>query len=281
MSDDELALAVAKSLRPNGVVPVQRGFSASVVSSSQYDSITDWSNVLTPGIAYRFNRYLSADVATPIFLYMRSQHTDPAGVTVTKIRHDVPGDTVMAAHAILGNFRAKPLGRFSDTLTGSLSAPTGSSEDGIGAGKMTYNVTNHLQSQSWLAPYLDLGIGTSSRLTNPLLQRSQTSRGELLNIGAGVSLLLPHASALYLEGYEQFPLGKQTVFQVDPRYGRPGTSQSNGLAEDNGINLSVDVPVAPHVIWSGFYSHALRLHEDTAGFAFTVLLRKTPGRAPR
>jgi hypothetical protein len=281
MSDDELALAVAKSLSPNGVVPIQRGFSASVVSSSQYDSITDWSNVMALGVAYRFTRSFSVDVATPIFLYMRSERTAPNGDTETHVRHAVPGDTVMAAHAVLGTFHAKALGYFSDTLTGSLSAPTGSSEDGIGAGKTTYNFTNHLQSQSWLAPYLDLGVGTSSRLTNPLLQRSQTSRGNLLNLGVGVSVVLPRASAVYLEGYEQLPMGTQTVFQVDPRYGRPATSQSKGLAEDNGINLSTDIPVAPHVVWSGFYSHALRLHEDTVGFAFTLLLRRTPDRSPR
>lgn len=287
MSDDELALAVARSLGPSGILPYRSGFNASITTSSQFDTVTGWANVLMPSLAYRFNRYVSADVATPIFLYLRSQHTvdntipgqAPSLTRLTEIRHGVPGDTVMAAHLSSKHFKIGKAGSFGNTVTGSLSAPTGSSEDGIGAGKVTYNFTNHLQSDSLLAPYVDVGIGTTSRLQNPRLQRSQTSRGKLLNLGAGVSLQLPRASTIYLEGYEQLPLGSQTVFQTDPRSGRPGQATvqtSSGLAEDNGINFSIDVPVAPHVMWSGFYSHGFRLHEETVGFAFTFLLRSPP-----
>ncbi len=288
MSDDQLALAVATSLGPAGIVPHESGFNASLISSSQYDSITGWANVLTPSLAWRFNRYLSADVATPIFLYMRSQHTvtKPNSFggyvvsTETRIRHGLPGDTTMAAHVSTKSFTMGGLGEFRDIVTGSLSAPTGSVQDGVGAGKVTYNVTNHLQSSSLLAPYLDLGIGSTSRLQNRRLQKSQTSRGTLANFGAGVSVALPRFSTMYLEAYEQLPIGSQTVFQVDPRRGRPGSSVApNGLAEDNGINFSVDVPLVPHTTWSGFYSRGLRLHEDTVGFALTFLLRN-PMRRP-
>ncbi|SEC26569.1 hypothetical protein SAMN05443244_3046 [Terriglobus roseus] len=291
MSDDELALAVASSLGPSGIIPFRSGFNASIITSSQFDTVTGWANVLTPSLAYRFNRYFSADVSAPIFLYLRSQHTvdttipgqAPSFTRLTDIRHGVPGDTVMAAHWSSKHFDMGKAGSFGNTLTGSLSAPTGSSEDGIGAGKVTYNFTDHVQSDAFLAPYIDVGIGTTSRLQNQRLQRSQTSRGNLFNLGAGVSLELPRASTIYLEGYEQLPLGSQTVFQTDPRSGRPGqaTVQTNsGLAEDNGVNLSLDVPVAPHAMWSGFYSHGFRLHEDTVGFAFTFLLR-SPQRLPR
>jgi hypothetical protein len=278
MSDQELALAVANSLGPAGIVPRTTGFNASLISSSQYDSITGWANILTPSLAWRFNHYVSADVATPLFLYMRSQRTvqprsGPPYLDTT-IRHGLPGDTTMALHLGSKSFDMGKLGNFYDVLTGSLSAPTGSVEDGIGAGKVTYNITNHLQSASFLAPYVDLGIGSTSRLQNRRVQRSQTSRGELANFGVGVSMALPRASTIYLEGYEQLPLGTQTVYQVDARSGRPDATQnSNGLAEDNGINLSLDIPLAPHVTWSAFYSRGLRLHEDTAGFAFTLLLR--------
>jgi hypothetical protein len=285
--DDELARAVASSLGPSGIIPYRSGFNASLISSSQFDTVTGWANVLTPTVAYRFNRYFGADVSTPIFLYLRSQHTvdtsvpgqPPSSLRQTNIRHGVPGDTVMAVHWTSKHFDMGKAGSFGNTLTGSLSAPTGSSEDGIGAGKVTYNFTDHVQSEAALSPYIDVGIGTTSRLQNQRLQRSQTSRGKLLNLGAGVSLQLPRASTLYLEGYEQLPLGAQTVFQTDPRSGRPGqaTVQTNsGLAEDNGVNLSIDLPAAPHVMWSGFYSHGFRLHEDTVGFALTFLLRSPP-----
>lgn len=279
MSDQELAVAVANSLGPTGIVPRATGFNASIITSSQYDSITGWANVLTPSIAWRFNRYISADVATPLFLYMRSQRaiTPPGGgpaYTETAIRHGLPGDTTMAAHVSSKTFTMGRLGDFNNVVTGSLSAPTGSVEDGIGAGKPTYNVTNHLQSASFFAPYIDLGIGSTSRLQNRRVQRSQTSRGQLANFGVGVSMLLPHASTVYLEGYEQLPLGTQTVYQVDPRTGRPDATQGrNGLAEDNGINLSLDIPLVPHLTWSVFYSRGLRLHEDTGGFALTFILR--------
>jgi hypothetical protein len=292
MTDDELALAVASSLGPSGIVPLQSGFNASLISSSQYDTVTGWANVLTPMLAYRFSRSVSADVATPIFLYLRTQRDlnrrsgDPVSSydRDTETRRGVPGDTVMAMHFSSGHFELGRAGFFGNTLTGSISAPTGSSEDGIGAGKVTYNFTNHLQSDAPLSPYIDLGIGTTSRLQNQRLQRSQTSRGKLLNLGAGVSVNLPRASTIYLEGYEQLPLGSQTVFPITPRSVRPDSPReqtTSGLAEDNGVNLSVDVPVAPHVMWSGFYSHGFRLHEDTVGFAFTYLLRdpRQPSRS--
>lgn len=279
MSDQELAVAVANSLGPVGIVPRTTGFNASLISSSQYDSITGWANVLTPSIAWRFNRYISADVATPLFMYMRSQREviPPGGgpsYFETAVRHGLPGDTTMAAHVSSKGFTIGRLGDFYNVTTGSLSAPTGSVQDGIGAGKVTYNITNHLQSASFFAPYIDLGIGSTSRLQNRRVQRSQTSRGQLANFGVGVSMELPHASTVYLEGYEQLPLGTQTVYQVDPRTGRPDATQGrNGLAEDNGINLSLDIPLVPHLTWSAFYSRGLRLHEDTGGFALTFILR--------
>ena len=279
MSDQELTRVVANSLGRAANVS-DRGLNASVTSSSQFDSITGAANVLTPAIGWRFNRHVSAEVSTPVFLYMRSSRTvmptNPAvpPQTVTTLRHGLPGDTTMAAHVSSNSFTMDRLGDFRNTVTGSLAAPTGSVEDGVGAGKVTYNVTNHLQSESFLAPYVDLGIGSTSRLQSQRLQRAQTSRGELANFGVGVSMALPHASTVYLEAYEQLPIGKQTVFQVSPRNGRPSATQGrNGLAEDNGINLSADIPVAPHLMWSAFYSRGLRLHEDTAGFSFTILLR--------
>ena len=279
MSDQELTHMVANSLGKGANVPA-RGLNASVTSSSQFDSITGAANVLTPAVGWRFNQYVSADVSTPVFMYLRSSRTVAATSpavpprTDTTVRHALPGDTTMAAHVSSKTFAMGRLGDFRDAVTGSLVAPTGSVEDGVGAGKATYNVTNHLQSESFLAPYVDLGIGSTSRLQSQRLQRAQTSRGELANFGVGVSMALPHASTVYLEAYEQLPIGKQTVFQVTPRYGRPSAAQgSNGLAEDNGINLSADIPVAQHLMWSAFYSRGLRLHEDTAGFSFTVLLR--------
>ena len=286
LSDDELAAAVANSLGPAGITPSYRGYNASIISSSQHDSISGWSNVLTPSVAYRFNRVFSADVSTPVFLYIHTQSTvivaptpggPPTGfLTMAQAQHGIVGDTVLAAHGYLPSFA---VARFTlvDTLTGLLIAPTGSVADGVGAGKTTFNLTNHLEAAGRWSPYVDLGIGTSSRVQNRRLQRDQTSRGAIANFAAGLRMPMPRRTVFALEAYEQLPLGSQQVSSTEVRQGGPPeTTQelaASGVAEDNGLNTALDVPLTPHLTFSGFYSRSLRQHEDIAGFSITFLLR--------
>lgn len=284
LSDQELAEAVANSLGPAGIVPVEHGFNASLISSSQHDSIAGWSNVLTPTVAYRFNRYVSADVSTPVLLYLRTEEVSapaPPGSpptppsTTVAVQHGIFADTFLAGHVSPRSFRA---GRsiFYDTVTAQLIAPTGSVSDGVGAGKMTWNVTNHLESGTRFAPFVDIGIGTSSRVQNLRLQQNQTSRGELANFAAGVRLDLPRRLELGLEAFEQLPFGSAVVSQTAARPGGPPETQptqvTSGLAENNGFNTALDIPLQTHTVLSGFYSRSLRQHEDIAGFSFTFLL---------
>ncbi len=289
LSDDELASAVATSLGPTGIVPVQRGYNASLISSSQHDSISGWSSVLTPSVAYRFNRVFSADVSTPVFLYIHTQSTvaltsyaggPPTGfTTVSQSQHGIVADTVLAAHAHLPPFLHH---RAYDTLTALLIAPTGSVSDGVGAGKASFNVTNHIESANTWSPYLDLGIGTSSRVQNRRLQRDQTSRGTLANFAVGARIQLPRHADVALEAYEQLPLGSQTVTATQVRQGGPREttpqSTTSGVAEDNGFNTALDIPLAEHLTLSSFYSRSLRQHEDIAGFSLTFLLKTTRTR---
>ncbi len=286
LSDDELAAAVANSLGPAGIVPSYRGYNASLISSSQHDSISGWSNLLTPSVAYRFNRAFSADISTPIFLYIHTQSTVatiptqgeiPNGfTTVAQSQHGILGDTVLAVHAHLPPFTAAHDALF-NTLTGLLIAPTGSVSDGVGAGKTTFNVTDHMEAAGRWSPYVDLGLGTSSRVQNRRLQRDQTSRGVLANFALGVRTVLPRHAVFALEAYEQLPLGTQHVSSTEVRQGGPPqTNQvttTSGVAEDNGFNTALDVPMTPNLTLSGYYSRSLRQHEDIAGFSLTFLLK--------
>ncbi len=286
LSDDELVAAVANSLGPVGIVPLDRGFNASLITSSQHDSISGWSSLLTPSVAYRFNRYVSADVSTPIFFYLHSESTvvSPPGpnggpiivTTQSNVQHGIVGDTYMAAHVHTSymQVRRRP---FFDTVSGLLIAPTGSVTDGVGAGKTTFNVTNHLEMGGRWSPYVDIGLGSSSRVQNRRLQQDQTSRGFLANFAAGVRIDLPHQWDFAAEAFEQLPLGTQHVSQTEARAGGPPQTQqavvASGLAENNGFNTALDIPLAPHFTMSGYYSRSLRQHEDIAGFSITFLLR--------
>lgn len=288
LSDDDLAAAVANSLGPAGIVPSYRGYNASLISSSQHDSISGWSNLVTPSLAYRFNRWMSVDVSTPIFLYLHTQSTTATDgrpltgfTTVSREQHGVVGDTVLAAHVYLPTFTPRHTTLY-DTVSGLLIAPTGSVSDGVGAGKTTYNITNHLEAASHWSPYVDLGIGTSSRVQNRRLQRDQTSRGLLANFAVGGRVAMPRRVVFTLEAYEQLPLGSQQVSSTEVRQGGPPqTNQittTAGVAEDNGFNTALDIPLSPHVTLSGFYSRSLRQHEDIAGFSLTFLLKAARNR---
>ena len=58
------------------------------------------------------------------------------------------------------------------------------------------------------------------------------------------------------------------------------TSTNIGPAEDNGFLTSLDIPLAPHVTMSGFYTRSLRDHDDVGGFSFTFLLKAPPRAEP-
>jgi hypothetical protein len=54
------------------------------------------------------------------------------------------------------------------------------------------------------------------------------------------------------------------------------TATTTGNAEDNGFINSLDIPVAGHVTFSGFYDRSTRNRDDVAGFSFTFLLKTPP-----
>ena len=94
------AAATTNDAGPAGIVPFVKGFNASLGTSSQHDSSDGWSSLLTPDIAYRFNRRFSADAGTPLFAYINvlSTVTKAQPIQMLQTRHLLAGDTALNGH---------------------------------------------------------------------------------------------------------------------------------------------------------------------------------------
>ncbi len=262
---------------PSGLIPLERGFNASLISSSQHDSETGWSNLLTPAIAYRFNKYLSADASAPVFtvLNVNAATAVTNGKVATnadqlKTVHGVAGDTALAAHLEL-----PVIANLSYTSTPTLGLPSGNSTFGIGAGQVTYDFNNHFEADFPLSPFVELGFGDTSTLLNRRVKRNQATVGPLAHFEAGGSVDLPFSASFDVSAYESLPIGNQNITATRTVRKKTVTkvTGTTGLAEDNGFNTSLDIPVQRHVTVSGFYTRSLRQHSDTAGFSLTFFAR--------
>lgn len=300
--------ASANKIGPAGIIPVHSGYNVSVVSGSQYDSGGGWSSILTPDVAFRFNRHLSVDFATPTFVYfMASINTGTAASPVYTVepRHFAMGDSTLAGHA---EFNGDPV---SYSLTAAIGMPTGNATYGLTAGQSTYNLNNHFDlSVGRLSPDIELGLSDTSLLINQRLSRARTfsSTGKLAHFQAGSSIDLPWHCSFEADAYEDLPIGAQQVTGSTkgssgvvgrgahgkpvnlPGKGAPvGTGSqggqtatatttvtSSGLAEDNGLYTSLDMPLNPHLVLSGVYGYSVRQQDATAGFSLTYLLRARP-----
>jgi hypothetical protein len=271
--DLETPSASNNNVGPAGIIPAQRGFNLSLITSSQHDSGAGWSSILTPDLAYRFSPHFSANVSAPIFLYILTETAGgtPAKPTMTeKVSRGVAGDTALAGHV------QYPLSTRADyILTGTLSLPSGNSTLGLGAGQVTYDFNNHFEADLPLSPFVEIGIGDSSVLVNGRIRRGQNSVGLVSHFEFGGGFDLPRGSWFYASAYEILPIGSQTVTSTQTVRKRTVTTVTGttGLAEDNGFNTSLDIPLQGHVILSGFYNRSLRQHDDTVGFSFTVMAK--------
>lgn len=259
---------------PAGIIPFVKGPNLSLGTTSQHDSSNGWSSVLTPDLAWRFNRRFSADVSAPIYAYINvvvTSGTKAKPIYTLATRHFVPGDT-----AINGRFDTS---FFLDyNLTATLGLPSGSKTDGLGAGQPTYFFNNHFEkSLGIFTPDIELGIGDSSSLIGQRIRKSYTTVGSLAHFQAGTSLDLPFSMNFEADAYEEMPLASQILYSTTGKGKKKVTTATNeGLAEDNGFNTALDIPVVSHMTLSGFYNRSLRNHIDTAGFSLTFFLRSPP-----
>ncbi len=262
---------------PAGIVPAVTGFNATLATGVQHDSSSGWASLETPTAAYRFSAHWSVDATLPIYTYInidanRGTKAKPVYKYVTK--HGALADTALNTHLDLSP------ALFDSTSTFTLGLPTGKTAYGLGAGKVTWNFTNHFEKDlSVFTPDIEIGIGDSNNLVNRRIRKSFTSVGTMANFQAGTAISLPMEMDFESDAYELLPFSNSTIYSTTGRGKKKVTNiLSTGSAEDNGFTNTLDIPIAGHLTLSGFYNRSLRLHDDVAGFSLTVMLRSLPSQ---
>ena len=276
LADAETTLnsSTANGAGPAGIIPYTKGFNLSLGTSSQHDSSDGWSSVLTPGAAYRLNRYLSVNASIPIYAYINVEVTGGTKLKPNYSRatkHGVLGDTTLAAHLDLHTV-------VDYNASVSLGLPSGNSAYGLGAGQPTFDINNHFEKSFGIfSPDIEVGFGDSASLVNRRILKGYTSVGYNAHFQAGLSVELPYNVNFSADAYEQMPTSTSTIYSTTTRGKKKVTTATNvSGGEDNGFLTSLDIPVNRHVTLSGFYNRSLRSHDDVAGFSFTFLLKAAP-----
>jgi len=273
--DELLAASAASTMNdngPEGIIPATRGFNASLGTSSQHDSSNGWSSILTPNMAYRFNRYFSVDAGVPLYTYVNvysNVGTAAKPVDAYNTRSGAFGDLSLSFEGDTG-FASIGYG-----ATVALGLPSGNTNYGLGAGQVTYNINNHFDKDiGRFTPDIEMGIGDTSALVEQRVLKSYVAVGPLAHFQAGTSIYLPWNCTFEADAYEELPLAKNLVYSTTGKGKKKVTTSTNeDPAEDNGFITSLDIPLSRHVTLSGFYNRSLRDHEDVAGFSFTFLLK--------
>jgi hypothetical protein len=279
--------AATNELGAEGIVPLTKGFNASFVTTSQHDSASGWSSLMTPNIAYRFDKHFSLNVGLPVYNYIDVDIVTPAktvkGVVIESTTTLVTEHLLLGDTTLNGGFDAHSK-RLDYNLSATLGMPTGDDANGLGAGQFTYSFINHFEHSynDYLTPNIELGIDDSPNLADERVRKSYTDVGTNAHFQAGFSFSLPFDINFETNAYEELPLSGQTVTSVTTN-GKKGkqlrfikTTSQEGIGEDNGFENTLDIPLSGHVTLSGFYNRSLRDKIDTAGFSFTFLLRGPP-----
>ena len=260
---------------PAGLIPYVKGFNASVGTTTQHDSSNGWSSLLTPNLAYRFDKHFSIDVGAPIYTYINvveTKGTKAKPIYTTATKHFVTGDMNLNGHVQLAP------AIFDYELTATVGLPSGNSKYGLGAGQVTYSIVNSFEkSFGMISPNVEVGIGDSSSLEQKRVRKSYVAVGTLAHFLAGFSVDLPRRSVFSASAYEELPLSALTLYSSTGRGKKKvTTATSKSVGEDNGFETSLDIPVGGHVTLSGFYTRSLRSRTDTAGFSLTFLMKANP-----
>ena len=272
------AAAMTNDSGPAGIIPVAKGFNVSLGTTSQHDSSSGWSSLLTPNVAYRLDRYISMDAGIPVYMYINTDDnvgTKTKPVYLYKTKNDVFGDTSLSFHGDASFLSIDYNG------TVSLGLPSGNTDYGLGAGQVTYNINNHFEKNFDLfTPDIEFGFGDTSSLVNQRVVKSYVAVGPMAHFQAGTAVDLPWRMSFEADAYEELPLDNNLVYSTTGSGKKKVTTATNtDPAEDNGFLTSLDIPLSRHVTMSGFYNRSLRDHDDTGGFSFTFLL-KAPPRPP-
>ena len=256
-----------------GISGLLRGLNGGVTLSSIHDAQTGWATILQPAIGYSFNDIFSFDITVPIYIYRLAGTLvpNPRPDELLIARHGTPGDVIFSLHA-----QYIPHG-FLYEATFSATAPTGDNFYGLSSGHPTFDLSNRFERPfKHVTPNIEIGIGDSSSLVSPLVQRDFTSLGPLAHFQAGMAFSLPLGASFGTSAYEQLPIGDQKIYQTVPRRGRNsgGTFVTGrSVAEDNGFTNSLDIPLDTHTTLSGYYNRSLRLKDDVVAVGITYVFR--------
>jgi hypothetical protein len=250
------------------------GANFSVNETSQHDSSTGWSNVITPDASFRFNRHLLVDANFPWYLSLQASVPSAVnGITTYQIEqvHNVLGDAAASAH-----FDAEHNDSALNAVF-TVAFPTGDRSLGIGAGTATYHLNNHFEhSFGPVTPDVEVGIGNSSALANHAVRKAYTAVGAIANFQAGANIDLPRKASLDLEFYEALPLAAQDVFGTIGQNGKgqgKKVLRGSGNAEDNGVTAELGFPIMRRLTLSGNYNRSLIQGDNIVGLSLTWQLR--------
>ncbi len=251
-----------------------RGFNGGVSFSSLHDAQTGWATLFQPAVGYSFNDIFAFDITVPIYLYRLagSKAPNPRPDALLIPRRGEPGDVLFGLHA-----QFIPHG-FGYQVTVSATAPTGDTTYGLSTGRATFDLSNRLERPfKHLTPGVELGIGDSSALVSPLVQRDFTSLGPLAHFQAGFAFTLPLGASFETNAYEQLPLGDQKIYQTINRRNNQGPAitvvTGRSVAEDNGFTNALDIPIDGHTTLSAYYNRSLRLRDDVVAVGISYVLR--------
>jgi len=265
------AVHVEQVLRVPGLTAFLRGLNAGISASETHDSSIGWYTIATPALNFSFTPRYSLDASASIYPYRK---VESPGLPPAPPESLVPvlweaGDTFLAFHTMFAPHLAQ------STTTATLGLPTGDKQDGLGAGKVTYDFSErlvHYFGQTGI--FVDLGAGDSSGLFNRLVTRDYTSVGALTHFQEGAIFWLHGRDSIQFIAYQQLPLGSQTVYTDTGPPGAPGETvvTGNGLGQDNGVTTAVSIPLSAHLSLSGYYNRSFEQNIDTVSTGFTYVL---------
>jgi hypothetical protein len=260
---------------PEGFIPASKGLNFALGTTSQHDSSNGWSSILNPNLAFRFNKYFGIDVSVPVYAYINvfgNVATEAKPVYAYNSRNGVFGDSVLSFEGDASFLSLDYNG------TVSMGLPSGKTDYGLGAGQVTYSINNHFEKGWWyFTPNIEFGFGDTSSLVEQRVLKSYVTVGPMAHFQAGTAVDLPFHCFFEADAYEELPLDNNIVYSTTGKGKKKVTTETNtDPGEDNGFITSLDIPVAPNVILSGFYNRSLRDHNDVAGFSFTFTMRPPP-----
>jgi hypothetical protein len=274
---------LAKVPRVPNVSTLFDGFNAGVTYSGVHDSASGWYTIATPAISYTFSDHYSADATASMYFHRLVQNTNSATAT----KEPMVVETINAGDTLIGFHAFFEPGSLQNTITASLTAPTGDKSQGLGAGQVTFDFSNHTERYlKRVGLLVDVGAGNSSGLFNSVVSKDYSSVGAIAHFQAGAVVWL--GSGIYLQSvaYEQLPLGSQTVYRTvkrgehghgddkddgSPPAATPLTTPS--AIEDNGFTTIMGLPLNNYLTLSGYYNRSLRQDLDTVSFGMTYVIR--------